>query len=65
MGNKSTVTSASITSDSLRTTIPKEICEELNLASGDVLDWSVKKMNEMLNGAQFSLHEILKETHRK
>ncbi len=42
MGNKSTVTSASITSNSLRTTIPKGICKTLNLASGDVLDWSVE-----------------------
>ncbi len=45
MGNKSTVTTASITSNSLRTTIPKAICKTLNLASGDVLDWTIEKHN--------------------
>ncbi len=45
MGNKSTVTSASSAVNSLRTTIPKPICKDLNLASGDVLDWSIEKRN--------------------
>ncbi len=43
MGNKSTVTSASSSINSLRTTIPKAICKDLNLASGDVLDWTIER----------------------
>ena len=40
---KSMVSSARAKSDSFRTTIPKAICQELDLTSGDVLNWSVEK----------------------
>ena len=33
-------------SDSLRCTIPKEICTELNINKGDSIVWSLEKDNE-------------------
>ena len=35
-------------SDSLRCTIPKEVCTELNINKGDSIVWSIEKDN---NGA--------------
>ena len=43
---KSVVSSAGATSESLRTTIPIEICRELKLVSGDVLDWMVVEQKD-------------------
>jgi len=42
MGNKSVVANANVTAHSVRTTIPRSISKELNLAAGDVLDWSIE-----------------------
>ena len=44
MGFKSQVTKATTTSKSLRTTIPHQIVDKLQIDQGDVLDWSIKEV---------------------
>ena len=41
VGKTSKLAKAVTGSDSLRTTIPKSLAEELGLAPGDTLDWEV------------------------
>jgi bifunctional DNA-binding transcriptional regulator/antitoxin component of YhaV-PrlF toxin-antitoxin module len=41
---KSQVVHANTTSRSLRTTIPVNIVNELGIAKGDALDWSIKSI---------------------
>ncbi len=42
MGHKSHVVRASPRSESLRTTIPKDVVRELGIKLGDVLDWEIE-----------------------
>jgi bifunctional DNA-binding transcriptional regulator/antitoxin component of YhaV-PrlF toxin-antitoxin module len=41
MGKTSRLAKAVTGSDSLRTTIPKELADDLGLTVGDVLDWEI------------------------
>jgi len=43
MTDKSVVCRANSRSESLRCTIPIEICRQLKLAPGDVLDWTIEE----------------------
>jgi hypothetical protein len=57
MGEKSSLTRASIKSESLRATVPKSIVSFLKLKVGDVLEWEM----ELKNGERVT---IVKPKHR-
>ena len=46
MGSRSKVAKASPISESLRTTIPMGVVEQLDLKVGDVLDWDIRSEGE-------------------
>lgn len=48
MGFKTTISRATTTGESLRTTIPISIVKQFKLTEGDSLDWTLKVKNNKL-----------------